>query len=126
MLQNLPTLPISKALMHFALDSNKEKSGYLVTCSPTSCYDSRHKPIFELHLNILYFSIGSKVFSLDCLHLTIRDSIMPIQLEEGRESLVRAGEDVRRRVHHSWDGFIDFAFSDNVLEVAIGLMYDNI
>jgi hypothetical protein len=47
---------------------------------------------------------------------------MPIQLEEGRESLLQAGEDARRRATHAWDGFIDFAFSDNVLEVAIGLM----
>lgn len=48
---------------------------------------------------------------------------MPIQLEEGRESLMQAGDDARRRAYHAWDGFIDFAFSDNVLEVAIGLMY---
>ncbi|KAF2232746.1 putative ion channel [Viridothelium virens] len=47
---------------------------------------------------------------------------MPIQLEEGRESLMRTGEDARRRASHAWDGFIDFAFSDNVLEVAIGLI----
>ncbi|KAI9706799.1 MAG: hypothetical protein M1820_004770 [Bogoriella megaspora] len=43
---------------------------------------------------------------------------MPIQLEDGPESMRRAGESVYR----AWDGFIDFAFSDNVLEVAVGLI----
>lgn len=33
------------------------------------------------------------------------------------------GEDVRERVSGFWDGFADFALRDNVLEVAVGLMY---
>jgi hypothetical protein len=31
-------------------------------------------------------------------------------------------DDVRASFHDTWEGFTDFAFRDNVLEVAVGLM----
>jgi large conductance mechanosensitive channel len=43
-------------------------------------------------------------------------------LDESRESLMHAGEEVERRAKRTWDGFADFAVQDNVLEVAVGLM----
>ena len=42
------------------------------------------------------------------------------RLEDGPGPLL--GE-ARERVASAWDGFVDFVFSDNVLEVAVGLMY---
>lgn len=45
------------------------------------------------------------------------------RLDDGSEALLHAGQDVRRRVRRVWDGFCDFALRDNVLEVAVGLMY---
>jgi len=32
-------------------------------------------------------------------------------------------EDVRSSVHDTWEGFVDFAFRDNVLEVGLGLIF---
>jgi hypothetical protein len=31
-------------------------------------------------------------------------------------------DDLRASVYNFWDGFLDFALRDNVLEVAVGLM----
>ena len=45
------------------------------------------------------------------------------RLEEGQETLMRAGEDARKRAKGEWDRFSNFALRDNVLEVAVGLMY---
>ena len=45
-----------------------------------------------------------------------------LDLHEGQESLMRAGENVERGAKKLWDGFTDFAVQDNVLEVAVGLM----
>jgi len=44
-------------------------------------------------------------------------------LDETRESLLHAGQEVPQRVKRMWSGFVDFAMQDNVLEVAVGLMY---
>ena len=44
-------------------------------------------------------------------------------LDESGEALMRAERDARKRVSRAWDGFSDFALRDNVLEVAVGLMY---
>jgi large conductance mechanosensitive channel len=46
-----------------------------------------------------------------------------LDLDESRESLMRAGETVERGAKRFWSGFTDFALKDNVLEVAVGLMY---
>lgn len=45
------------------------------------------------------------------------------RLDESREALLHAGHDVGERVYRAWDGFCDFVLRDNVLEVAVGLMY---
>lgn len=39
------------------------------------------------------------------------------------EPLLRTTNAARRHITSFWDGFVDFAFNDNVLHVAIGLMY---
>ena len=44
------------------------------------------------------------------------------RLDESGEALLHAGEDAGKRVRKAWDGFVDFALRDNVLEVAVGLM----
>lgn len=44
-------------------------------------------------------------------------------MDETREPFLHAGQEVPRRVKKLWKGFIDFAVQDNVLEVAVGLMY---
>jgi large conductance mechanosensitive channel len=44
-------------------------------------------------------------------------------LEDSRETLLHLGYDATDRVRHAWEGFVDFAMRENVLEVAIGLMY---
>ena len=44
------------------------------------------------------------------------------RLDDGREALLNASGDTRKRVKRAWDGFSDFALQDNVLEVAVGLM----
>ena len=45
------------------------------------------------------------------------------RLEDGQEALLGAEGDVRKRAKREWDSFTDFALRDNVLEVAVGLMY---
>lgn len=44
-------------------------------------------------------------------------------LEDSREVLLVISSDATNRLKNAWDGFVDFAMRDNVLEVAIGLMY---
>lgn len=44
-------------------------------------------------------------------------------LEDGRDVILGISSDATDRLRHAWDGFVDFAMRDNVLEVAIGLMY---
>ena len=44
------------------------------------------------------------------------------RLDDGGEALLHAGQDAKERVKRVWDDFTDFIFSDNVLEVAVGLM----
>lgn len=39
------------------------------------------------------------------------------------EPLLRTTHAARRHITGFWDGFVDFAFNDNVLHVAIGLMF---
>lgn len=48
---------------------------------------------------------------------------MPIRLEDSQELLERAGEEVVGGAKKMWEGFTDFALQDNVLEVAVGLMF---
>jgi large conductance mechanosensitive channel len=43
-------------------------------------------------------------------------------LDEGTEALLRVGHDAKQQLSQAWEGFIDFAARDNVLEVALGLM----
>lgn len=43
-------------------------------------------------------------------------------LEEGRQSLLRAGESASKQAKQIWGGFTDFILQDNVLEVAVGLI----
>ncbi|KAL4982212.1 hypothetical protein BDW68DRAFT_182772 [Aspergillus falconensis] len=43
-------------------------------------------------------------------------------LEESSSTITRLGSDAKSRVHRAWDGFVDFAARDNVLEVALGLI----
>jgi hypothetical protein len=49
---------------------------------------------------------------------------MPIRLEDGSDAVHQAGERVAGGVKGMWEGFTDFALQDNVLEVAVGLMYE--
>ena len=44
------------------------------------------------------------------------------QLGEHSEPLLRAGKQARSTARRFWDGFSDFIFQDNVLEVAVGLI----
>ena len=48
------------------------------------------------------------------------------RLDDTREALLGASENAQKRVHRAWEGFQDFALRDNVLEVAVGLMYTTI
>jgi large conductance mechanosensitive channel len=43
-------------------------------------------------------------------------------LDESTEVLMRTGQKAQEQVKHAWDGFVNFAARDNVLEVALGLM----
>lgn len=45
------------------------------------------------------------------------------QLDDTRESLLQGGRKAKTRASRFWTGFADFALQDNVLEVAVGLMY---
>jgi hypothetical protein len=56
---------------------------------------------------------------------------MPIRLEDGQD-LIESGletagelsEHAQKGVKRFWNGFSEFALSENVLQVAIGLMYE--
>lgn len=43
-------------------------------------------------------------------------------LDESTEMLLRTGQKAQEQVRHAWEGFVNFAARDNVLEVALGLM----
>ena len=45
------------------------------------------------------------------------------RLDDAEEALLDAGHSARDKVKGVWEGFSDFALRDNVLEVAVGLMY---
>ncbi|PQE23778.1 large-conductance mechanosensitive channel protein [Rutstroemia sp. NJR-2017a WRK4] len=47
---------------------------------------------------------------------------MPQMDFDPSEPLLRGGHVVRRHITSFWEGFVDFAFNDNVLHVAIGLI----
>lgn len=44
------------------------------------------------------------------------------RLEDADERLLRAGNKAKSSAGRFWDGFADFVFNDNVLEVACGLI----
>lgn len=44
------------------------------------------------------------------------------RLDDSGEALLHAGSDASKRVKRVWDDFTDFLLSDNVLEVAVGLI----
>jgi large conductance mechanosensitive channel len=44
------------------------------------------------------------------------------RLDDSTEALLRAGQSAQSTVKRAWDGFVNFAVRDNVLEVALGLM----
>jgi large conductance mechanosensitive channel len=45
-----------------------------------------------------------------------------VDLDDARDALVESGEVVEKQAKRFWNGFLDFALQDNVLEVAVGLM----
>lgn len=45
------------------------------------------------------------------------------RLDGAQERLYHGSQEAGHRVASAWEGFTDWVFSDNVLEVAIGLMY---
>ena len=47
---------------------------------------------------------------------------MPIRLLDGADSLSDAGASFKSRARDAWEGFANFALTDNVLEVAVGLV----
>ncbi|CAF9926725.1 MAG: hypothetical protein HETSPECPRED_006406 [Heterodermia speciosa] len=44
------------------------------------------------------------------------------RLDDNGESLLHVGQKAKGNVKRVWDDFTDFVFSDNVLEVAVGLV----
>ena len=46
-----------------------------------------------------------------------------IRLEDSREIINDAGEVVQKSARKLWEGFSDFAPQENVVGVAVGLMY---
>ncbi|CAG7934808.1 unnamed protein product [Penicillium nalgiovense] len=46
-------------------------------------------------------------------------------LDESTNVLLHTGQKAQEQVRHAWDGFINFAARDNVLEVALGLIIAN-
>jgi large conductance mechanosensitive channel len=49
------------------------------------------------------------------------------RLDENTQGYLRDAErGVRQGTSRAWDSFSNFALRDNVLEVAVGLMYDRI
>jgi large conductance mechanosensitive channel len=48
------------------------------------------------------------------------------RLDDGTQQYLQDAErGIRSRTAHVWDSFANFALRDNVLEVAVGLMYVN-
>ena len=45
------------------------------------------------------------------------------QLDDSGEALLNAGRSAHNRAKEAWEGLSDFALRDNVLEIAVGLMY---
>jgi len=43
--------------------------------------------------------------------------------DDATTALMHTGSSIRHRVRSAWTGFLEFALRDNVLEVAVGLMY---
>ena len=76
---------------------------------------------------LIYFSTPNhKGFSLPLSRnppVIQYNSSMP-RLDDSREALLHAGQGIQKRAKRAWDGFSDFALRDNVLEVAVGLMYN--
>jgi hypothetical protein len=46
-----------------------------------------------------------------------------VELDDAGEALLQAEQQAEKRAKRFWSGFSDFALQDNVLEVAVGLMY---
>jgi len=42
---------------------------------------------------------------------------------DAREAFIHADTTINRKIRTAWTGFLNFALRDNVLEVAVGLMY---
>jgi hypothetical protein len=42
---------------------------------------------------------------------------------DAHETLVHTNATINRKIRSAWTGFLNFALRDNVLEVAVGLMY---
>ena len=61
--------------------------------------------------------------SLTCAAPKTPLAIMPRLDDDTRQALLHDAEEARTRVRRFWDGFTDFALRDNVLEVAVGLMF---
>lgn len=49
-------------------------------------------------------------------------AVAMVDLDDARDALVESGEVVEKQAKRFWNGFLDFALQDNVLEVAVGLM----
>lgn len=49
-----------------------------------------------------------------------------LHLEHSSDLLQHAGEEVYGRANRMWHSFTDWVFKDNILEVAVGLMYVNL
>lgn len=45
-------------------------------------------------------------------------------LDDSTEALLRVGQSAQEQVRNAWEGFVNFAARDNVLEVALGLMLE--
>lgn len=45
-------------------------------------------------------------------------------LDDSTEVILRVGQSAGERVRRAWEGFVNFAARDNVLEVALGLMLE--
>jgi len=42
---------------------------------------------------------------------------------DAHEALLHTNATINRKIRSAWTGFLNFALRDNVLEVAVGLMY---
>lgn len=47
------------------------------------------------------------------------------RLGDDHERLLQTGQELNKRAKRTWDEFANFALSENVLEVAVGLMYNS-